>query len=120
MSDVSIQHYRTVEGRFPYREWIESLTDKVTRAAVLARADRLAFGTLGDWKTVGEGVCELRIHLRAGYRIYFGRDGNAVVILLCGGEKHSQDADIKRAKRYWKDYEARKKPTGGRSESMAH
>ena len=108
MPDVSILHYRTVEGRFPYREWIESIVDKTTRAAVLARVDRLAFGAFGDWKAVGDGVCELRIHFGAGYRVYFGRDGKAVVILLCGGEKRSQDADIKRAKRHWKDYETRK------------
>ena len=79
---------------------------------VLARVDRLAFGTFGDWKPVGEGVCELRIHFGAGYRVYFGRDGKAVVILLCGGEKRSQDTDIKRAKKYWNDYETRKRPTG--------
>ncbi len=112
MIDVSILHYRTVEGRFPYREWIEGIADKTTRAAVLARVDRLAFGTFGDWKAVGDAVYELRIHIGAGYRVYFGRDGKAVVILLCGGEKRSQDADIKRAKRYWRDYEARKKPVG--------
>lgn len=114
MTDVSILHYRTVEGRFPYREWVESIADKTARATVLARVDRLAFGTFGDWKAVGEGVCELRIHLGAGYRVYFGRDGNTVVILLCGGIKRSQDADTRRAKRYWRDYEARKKPAGGR------
>jgi putative addiction module killer protein len=108
MSDVSILHYRTIEGRFPYRDWIESIGDKITRAVVLARVDRLAFGTFGDWKALGDGVCELRIHFGAGYRVYFGRDGKTVVILLCGGDKRSQSADIKRAKRYWKDYEARK------------
>ena len=72
MTDVSILHYRTVEGRFPYREWLESITDKTARAAVLARVDRLAFGTFGDWKPAGEGVCELRVHVGAGYRVYFG------------------------------------------------
>ncbi len=84
------------------------------RAAVLARVDPLAFGMFADWKAVGDGVCELRVHLGAGYRIYFGRDGKMVVILLCGGEKRTQGADIRRAKRYWRDYEARKKPAGGR------
>lgn len=112
MIEVSILHYRTIEGRFPYREWIESIGDKALRATVLARVDRLASGTFGDWKAVGDGVCELRVHRGAGYRVYFGRDGKAVVILLCGGQKRSQDADIKFAKRYWKDYETRKEPPG--------
>jgi putative addiction module killer protein len=115
VAGISILHYRTLEGRFPYREWVESIADKAARAAVLARVDRLTFGTFGDSKAVGEGVCELRVHLGAGYRVYFGRDGKTVVILLCGGEKRSQDTDIRRAKRYWNDYEARKKPAGGRS-----
>lgn len=115
MTDISILHYRTLEGRFPYREWVESIADKIARAAVLARVDRLAFGTFGDWKSVGEGVCELRVHVGAGYRVFFGRDGNLVVILLYGGMKRSQNADIRQAKRYWRDYEARKKPAGRRS-----
>ncbi len=72
----------------------------------------MTFGTFGDWKSVGEGVCELRIHFGAGYRVYFGRDGNTVVILLCGGEKRSQDGDVRRAKKYWKDYETRKRSAG--------
>lgn len=69
MAVVTILHYQTVEGRFPYREWVESIAAKKTRAVVLARADRLAFGVFGDWKAVGGGVCELRVHLGAGYRI---------------------------------------------------
>ena len=116
MPEVAILHYRTVEGRFPYREWVESLADKKARAAVLARVDRLAFGAFGDWKVAGEGVFELRVHLGPGYRAYFGREGKAVVILLCGGDKRSQDLDIKQAKKYWKDYETRTKArTRGRS-----
>lgn len=55
MTDVWILHYRTVEGRFPYREWVESIADKSARAAVLARVDRLAFGTFGDWKWSEKG-----------------------------------------------------------------
>ena len=115
MTDVAILHYRTVEGEVPYRQWVESIDDNNTRAAVLARVDRLAFGAFGDWKAVGEGVCELRIHFGAGHRVYFGREGNAVVILLCGGGKRNQDADIKRAKKYWRDYETRKRPASSGS-----
>jgi putative addiction module killer protein len=114
VTEVSILHYRTIEGRFPYREWVEAIADKAARAAILARVDRLAFGGFGDWKAVGDGVCELRVHLGGGYRIYFGRDGRAVVILLCGGEKRTQDADIRKATRYWKDYETRKRRGGGK------
>lgn len=116
MIGIAVLHYRTVEGRFPYREWVDSIADKKARAAVLARVDRLAFGAFGDWKITGEGVFELRAHLGPGYRVYFGRGGKTVVILLCGGDKGSQDSDIKQAKRYWKDYESRtKKATRGRS-----
>lgn len=79
---------------------------------MLARVDRLAFGAFGDWKAVGGGVYELRVHVAGGYRIYFGRDGMTVVILLCGGEKRSQSRDIERAKRYWNDYETRKRTAG--------
>lgn len=107
MSEVAILHYRTVEGRFPYRDWVQSIVDKKSRAAVLARVDRLAFGAFGDWKDVGGGVSELRVHLGPGYRVYFGRKGKTVVILLCGGEKKSQNSDIKQARKYWKDYEER-------------
>lgn len=107
MSEIAVLHYRTVEGRFPYREWVESIADKKSRAAVLARVDRLAFGAFGDWKSAGEGVFELRLHLGPGYRVYFGRKDKAVVILLCGGEKRSQNSDIRQAKKYWKDYETR-------------
>lgn len=109
MDEIAVLHYRTVEGRFPYRDWVESIADKKARAAVLARVDRLAFGAFGDWKAAGEGVFELRVHLGPGYRIYFGRKGKVVVILLCGGDKRSQDSDIRQATRYWNDYETRTK-----------
>jgi putative addiction module killer protein len=116
MDEIVVLHYRTVEGRFPYREWVESVADRKARAAVLARVDRLAFGAFGDWKIAGNGVFELRVHLGPGYRIYFGRDRKTVVILLCGGDKGSQDSDIKQAKKYWKDYETRTRESArGRS-----
>ena len=116
MPDGTILHYRTVGGRFPYREWVESISDRKARTAVLARVDRLAFGAFGDWKIAGEGVFELRVHLGPDYRVYFGREGKTVVILLCGGDKGSQGSDIKQAKKYWKDYETRSEArTRGRS-----
>jgi putative addiction module killer protein len=73
----------------------------------IGQVNRLAFGSFGDWKSVGDGVSELRIDYGPGYRVYFGRKGKTVVILLCGGDKSSQKTDIKTAKEYWKDYEKR-------------
>ena len=66
---------------------------------IASRLDRLAYGHAGDAAPVGEGISELRIHYGPGYRIYFHRQGNTVVILLCGGDKASQAKDIKTAKR---------------------
>jgi putative addiction module killer protein len=61
-------------------------------------------GNFGDVRSVGDGVQELRIHFGPGYRVYFGRVGDAVIILLCGGDKGSQDRDIERAQEYWRDH----------------
>lgn len=107
MDEIAVLHYRTVEGRIPYRDWVLSIADKTARAAVLARVDRLAFGAFGDWKFIGVGVFELRVRFGPGFRVYFGRRGRTVVILLCDGDKRTQSADIKLATRYWKDYETR-------------
>ena len=74
------------------------------RALVASRLDRLAYGHPGDAKPIGGGVSELRIHLGPGYRIYFCRRGNSVIVLLCGGDKSSQIKDIKAAKRLAKEW----------------
>jgi putative addiction module killer protein len=69
------------------------------------RINRLRLGSFGDYKAVGDGVCELRIDYGPGYRVYFGRHGTEIVILLIGGDKRSQDRDIETAKEYWADYQ---------------
>jgi len=76
------------------------------RARIRARIGRLRLGNFGDAKRVGE-VFELRIHVGAGYRVYYGRERDAVVILLCGGDKRSQARDIERAEAYWRDHRSR-------------
>ena len=81
-----------------FRRWRTRLKDARARALIASRLDRLAYGHAGDAAPVGEGISELRIHYGPGYRIYFHRRGNTVVILLCGGDKGSQAKDIKTAK----------------------
>lgn len=80
------------------------MKDPQAAKRILVRIRRLSLGLEGDWRSVGEGVRELRIPEGRGYRVYYGWDGDKVVILLCGGDKGSQTADIKRAKRFWRDY----------------
>ena len=80
-----------------YARWLDDLRDIRVRARVLVRVERLAAGNPGDVKSVGEGVSEMRIDYGPGYRVYFTRRGNEIVILLAGGDKSTQDADIKSA-----------------------
>ena len=80
-----------------YARWLDDLRDIRARARVQARVERLAAGNPGDVKPVGDGVSEMRIDYGPGYRVYFTRRGNEVVILLAGGDKSTQDADIKTA-----------------------
>lgn len=82
-----------------YVQWIDNLRDHRARARVLARIERLALGNPGDVKPVGEGVSELRIDFGPGYRIYFTKRGREIVILLAGGDKSTQLADIRIALR---------------------
>lgn len=81
-----------------FTQWLERQSDAVVRGAIIARIKRLAFGLKGDVEPVGEGISELRIHVGAGWRVYFTQHGAEVIILLAGGSKRTQKADIKRAR----------------------
>jgi putative addiction module killer protein len=81
-----------------FREWYERLRDQGAKARIVRRVERLQGGNTGDTKSVGDGVHELRIDYGPGYRLYFVWRGKAVVILLCGGDKSTQAADITKAK----------------------
>ena len=82
-----------------FRKWRIRLKDPRTRALIASRLDRLAYGHAGDMEPVGQGVSELRVNHGPGYRIYFQKRGNTVIVLLCGGDKSTQVKDIKLAKR---------------------
>lgn len=88
----------------PFDQWLGELNDKSATARILARLARVRLGNLGDFKSVGDGVSELRVDCGPGYRIYFGQKGRTLVVLLCGGDKRTQDRDIRLAKRYWREY----------------
>ena len=81
-----------------FTEWLDGLPDPAVRGVVVARIRRLSLGLMGDVAPVGEGVSEVRIHIGAGWRVYFVRRGAQVIVLLAGGSKRTQKADIKRAK----------------------
>ena len=104
---MELREYITDEGKSPFAIWLAGLDDRQTRGRILARLGRVRLGNLGDAKSVGGGVFELRMPFGPGYRIYFGRDGDRLIILLCGGDKASQAKDIARAKRLWADYARR-------------
>lgn len=99
MVEFEIREY-TENNRAYFSEWLEGL-DRVVRARVRTRIDRVARGNMGDTKSVGDGVFELRLDFGPGYRVYFGREGHEVIILLLGGNKDSQARDIQRAKELW-------------------
>ena len=87
-----------VRGTEAFSDWLDRLSDARAFAKIVVRLERVAAGNFGDVEPVGEGVSELRIHHGPGYRIYFTRVGTAVVLLLCGGDKSSQERDIRAAK----------------------
>src|SRR4051794_7736692 len=97
---LQILQYESEEGVCPFAVWFDGLD---TRAALKVRTAiaRMEAGNFGDCKSIGAGVLERRVDWGPGYRLYFGRDGAAVVVLLAGGTKRRQQADIAAAKQYW-------------------
>ena len=102
-----IREYLEPDGKCPFRNWLRSLKNVSARARIRVRINRIRLGNFGDCKSVGGGVSEFRINYGPGYRVYFGRVGEKLVLLLCGGSKKNQENDIKDAKEYWYDYKRR-------------
>lgn len=96
--------FETGNGKSPFSEWLNAFRGIRARALIRKRLNRLRMGNFGDTQNLGGGIHELRIFYGPGYRVYFGLDGKKIVVLLCGGDKKSQNRDIKKAEEYWKEY----------------
>jgi putative addiction module killer protein len=105
---LEIRYYMAVDGRQPFAEWFADL-EPVTRAKIARAVARMEQGNLSNVKPVGGGVLEYRIDFGPGYRVYFGRDGETLVILLTGGSKKRQQRDIEAASACWQDYKRRRR-----------
>jgi len=108
MCAYKIEHYLTASGRQDvYLDWLQRLRDHQAKVAVVRRVARLEHGNFGDHKFCRDGVWELRIDVGSGYRVYYALSDRKIVLLLCGGDKRTQDADITRAVAYWQDWQQR-------------
>ena len=105
---ITILRYETPDGRVPLDEWLSGLRDHRAKSRGLIRLDRLGLGLEGHWRSVGDGVRELKIPEGRGYRVYYAWDGPTIGLLLCGGDKSTRSADIENAKAHWSDYHERK------------
>lgn len=99
-----IRHYLTEDERDPYLDWLKRLRDPIAKVQIIKRVNRIEQGNFGDHKFCRDGVWEMRIDVGAGYRVYYARSGSRIVLLLCGGDKSTQDADIDRAVNCWNDW----------------
>ncbi|MDO8373255.1 MAG: type II toxin-antitoxin system RelE/ParE family toxin [Burkholderiaceae bacterium] len=103
-----IEHYLSVgEHKDLYIDWLQRLRDSQAKVAVVRRVTRVELGNFGDHKFCRDGVWELRIDVGPGYRVYYALSGHRVMLLLCGGDKRTQDADITRAVGHWQDWQRR-------------
>jgi putative addiction module killer protein len=105
---MEILAYETEDGKSPFWVWFDGLPTQAATKVTVALA-RMAQGNFADTKGVGKGVLERRLDFGPGYRVYFAKDGDQVVILLAGGTKKRQEDDIEAAQARWEDYKKRKK-----------
>lgn len=108
---MNVEIYVSRDGIHPFHEWMDRIKDLVVRDRINVRIARMRSGNFGDSKYLKGGVHELKIDYGPGYRIYYGRDGFEKIILLCGGDKKTQNGDIEKAKEYWQDYKKEKRAT---------
>lgn len=99
----NIRIYTDSKGKMPFDEWLSSIKDRVIKARIRARLDRVSLGNFGDYKLIAHNLWELRLQFGSGYRIYYTVFDDEIVILLCGGDKNTQSKDIKKAKSFLKE-----------------
>ncbi len=106
---IEIVVYETSSGKEPFVSFLNEITDIRDRARIMSRLDRIESGNLGDARSLGAGLHEFRFFFGPGYRIYFGMIGQKLVILLCGGDKKTQEKDIRTARSYWEQFKESQK-----------
>ena len=106
--EIRVENYQTATGEDVVNDWLNSLRDRQARAKIQVRIARLRSGNPGSYRGLDGGISELKINYGPGYRIYFAQAGEDLVLLLCGGDKSTQETDIKTAKKYWADYQERR------------
>src|SRR3989338_6925856 len=107
MQEREIRIYKNKKGKAPVLKWLSAIKNNKIKNQIKNRIRRLSLSHFGDYKHVGNGVYELRVHFGPSYRIYFGFFNEAVIVLLSGGEKNKQQKDIEKAKLFWLDYNER-------------
>ena len=100
-------HSETPDGTDVFAGWISELRDQQAAARIAARIQRLALGLFGDCRPLRKGVWELRVDWGPGYRVYYAQSGERVVLLLAGGDKRTQSADVRRAIEHWQEWQRR-------------
>jgi putative addiction module killer protein len=104
----TVNEYIDDSGKSLYADWLKNLRDTKAKAKIMMQADKMELGLFGDVESIGDGLSELRLHCGPGYRVYYGKEGQQIYLLLCGGDKSTQSKDIKKAKECWKNHKRRK------------
>ena len=101
--------YKSEAGTEPFSNWFNAIRSQRAKQAILKSLNKIEKGLFGDVKPIGQGLSEYRIHIEKGYRIYFGNDGQKIIVLLVGSDKSNQSREIESAKNYWEDYKRQKR-----------
>lgn len=108
IEEKTLEIYKTADEKAPFIDWMDAL-DANTQTVIETRLNRIRLGNLGDVKRIGSGVHEFRIDYGSGYRVYFGNISGKIIMLLVGGEKNTQQKDIRKAQECWRDFKERTK-----------